>query len=514
MNASLDAILDFKMKKCVAIAALLLVLLFSVFAEDILFRNVRFSESEILSDEELRLIVDRCSAEYSGLELLKAIVGSINELYLQKGYPNARAYVPEQTVEDSTVFIELVEGRVGTITISGERRFTPERFILKSLNLDTNNVLNLAELERKLLIFNRWNTGVALTSTLNPGQEKPGTTDIDLNVTEQYPSGVSASFDNYATEATGSYRAGIRFASSSLTNNRDSLVAGAYMNFYSRSVYADYSLPAFGEIPSQAVILGIKGSYGSSEAAEGSASLFNIKSTSGSAAAYMDFILGRTVKSNTDLLLTGTYSRATTSALDTPLTTEALVSASAALNTVLTSGSFYLSASAGIVAGVPMESTASLNPYMKFAGNLSSRLSLGSDVYILASASGQWMPFNDVVPNQELLYAGGAATVRGYSEGCLWGKSGYTAGAEVHFMLPFDGNSSLFAFADHAGVFPYPDTGDHFLTGVGGGLEVYIGNIFHTKLCLALPLTEIEQDSSNGFRGYFSVTVSTPNKTV
>ena len=132
--------------------------------------------------------------------------------------------------------------------------------------------------------------------------------------------------------------------------------------------------------------------------------------------------------------------------------------------------------------------------------------------YFLFSVSGQYMPFNKLVPNQEQMYVGGSSTVRGYSEGCAWGKDGYLTSLELHFLLPDSNRSSIFGFVDHAGVFPYTDNGENFLVGVGGGIEVYIGKGFHLKASLSSAITAISQnDNPKGFKYNISATISTPN---
>ena len=490
---------------------MLLLLLFSVFSEEALFEKVRFSESEILSEEEILNIVGECSERYSGMDLLNEIVLRINELYREKGYPNAIAFVPEQTIEDGTVLIELIEGRAGTVTVSGSK-YTNDRFILKSLDIDSENVLDLSELERKLLAFNRWNSGIDLSCTLNPGKDKPGTTDIDIRVAESRPIGAYATFDNYATEATGGYRAGLHFFSNSLSHNRDSLLAGAYANLYSQSVYADYNFPFLGKLAFKETRLGVRGSYSRSKAGKGSASLFDIRSSSFSGGAYANTVFSRTPTRNIGALLNASYSFTSTSAMDTRLSSESVVSGRLGVSSSFIIDNLFLSAAAGFTAGKALQSANSTDFYWKFDASFSARLALEGLGFISVSASGQLMPFNKLVPNQELMYVGGSATVRGYSEGCAWGKSGYTANAELHFLLPGSKRSSVFAFADHAGVFPYPDTGDNYLFSIGAGLDIYIAKIIHVKMGVGCPIIEVYQDSNTkGFRLCLSATLSTPN---
>lgn len=487
------------MKKIFAAALLLLVFTFSLSAGEAPFDRVKVSESLILTEEEIQQIIDECTSRYSGMDLLNSVVDRINALYIEKGYPNARAYVPEQDVENRTVLIELVEGRVGTITVSGAK-YTSEHFILRSLRIDSSKVLDLTELERKLLSFNRWNSGVALTTTLNPGKEKPGTTDIDIQVSETSPNSGYFSFDNYATESSGSFRAGFHVSLKQFT-------AGFYMSYGSRSFYADYSFPVFGNKPDIDARFGIRGSYSNSEVPGG---LFTLKSESLSGTVYMSAIISRTPSRNINAILSSTYSATSTGVDDVKFPTESIVSGRLGVNAAFILEKMSVSASLGASAGSQLGGNNIVDLYGKFDASFNVRIKPDSVSYMTISASGQWMPFNDVIPNQEMMYAGGASTVRGYSEGVLWGKSGYLVSAELHIYLPGSTRSSVFLFADHAGIFPYPaDIRDNYLLGTGAGLDACFDNAVHFKFTFGGPAIRIDQGGNPPeFRCNFSLTIT------
>ena len=490
------------MKKIFIAALLLIAFSFSLFADEAPFDKVRVSESLILSEEEIQQIIDECTSRYSGMELLNNIVDRINSLYLEKGYPNARAYIPEQDIENRTVLIELVEGRVGTITVSGNK-YTSERFILKNLKIDSTKALDLTELERKLLSFNRWNSGVNLSTTLNPGKDRQGTTDIDIQVSETYPNGGYFSFDNYATEASGSFRTGIHLAFNSLTKNRDPLSAGVYLSYGSKSFYADYNFPAFG------TRIGIRGSYSNSEVPNG---LFILKSQSFSGSVYVIIPVSCTPERNINATVSSTYSSTTTGIDDTKFPTESIVNGRVGVSAAFILDKFNISAAAGAAAGTQLSGRNAVELYGKFDASLNIRFTPDRVSFMTLSASGQWMPFNDVIPNQEMLYAGGASTVRGYSEGVLWGKSGYIVSVEFHMWLPGSTRSSVFLFADHAGIFPYPaDVRDNFLLGTGAGLDAYFGDAVHFKFTFGGPAIKVDQGGNPPeFRCNFSLTITPP----
>lgn len=96
------------MKKIVSATVLLVLVIVSLFAGETVIRDVDVSPSAILTDEEIDAIVSECLDRYTGIDILIGIVDRINALYLAKGYPNAMAFIPEQTVQDGTAVIELL----------------------------------------------------------------------------------------------------------------------------------------------------------------------------------------------------------------------------------------------------------------------------------------------------------------------------------------------------------------------------------------------------------------------
>ena len=500
------------MKRIFTAALLLVMVMISLFAEEVVIRDVEVSTSAILTDEEIDAIVSDCLSKYTGIDILIGVVDRINTLYRAKGYPNAMAYIPEQTVQDGTAVVELIEGRLGDVTVNGNR-LVRGSYILNSLNLDKGAVLSLVELEEKLLSFNRWNSGIRLSSTLNPGRDESGTTDVEINVSETFPVSAYATIDNFASEATGAFRGGLHLVVNDVSGNGDGLLAGGYLNGHSRSAYLDYSIPVFDAEDMQQIRFGFRGSFGGSEASTGSASEFGIKSTTFNASLYISMLLARTQYRNTTLAFSGIVASTTTAALDTLLTKETVVSGRMGIaSSEIISDRFTMSYGAGITVGTPYKGARDLDEiYLKIDASLQARLNLFSAMYMLFTASGQTMPLNKLIPNQEQMYVGGGNSVRGYSEGCAWGKDAYTASIELHCLLPLATKSTLFGFVDHGGVFPYTGDGEHFLVGVGGGLDIYLMDRVHIKASLATALTTISQNNNPyGFKYNISATISAP----
>ncbi|MCA9400211.1 MAG: ShlB/FhaC/HecB family hemolysin secretion/activation protein, partial [Candidatus Omnitrophica bacterium] len=189
----------------------------------LILKEVIFSSSKILNQRELKSV----SAPYieksvSFLEL-NQITEAINALYQEKNYPTARAILPPQDIKDGVVKIELIEGTLGRIILKGNDS-THAHFILKHLQVESGELLDIQTIEQDLIRFNAL-YDTRLNAQLSKG-ETFGTTDLVLTVSEPPRNEGLLYSDNLGQEETGLERGGFTFTYNSITGRRDSLVFG------------------------------------------------------------------------------------------------------------------------------------------------------------------------------------------------------------------------------------------------------------------------------------------------
>ena len=132
----------------------------------------------------------------------------------------------------------------------------------------------------------------------------------------------------------------------------------------------------------------------------------------------------------------------------------------------------------------------------------------------------QVIPAKRVVPYIDQMVAGGVATVRGYSEGLLIGRSGYILSAEMLFPIlprtikskdktkeyPFLGSFMKgFVFADHAGIFPYKGTEagsqgydqNDFLMSLGFGFRFNLPKDINLRIAWGFPVMRNSHEEVN-----------------
>ena len=164
------------------------------------FTNLRFTPSGILMEHELKSTKQVVVGTPITLEAIKTVLDDVNGLYLAKGFELSRALLPEQTVTDGVVTIQLVEATVGQITLENINNLDPE-FVRAHLAAKEGDFISLAALEKSIRLYNLSNRS-NLATELAPG-ENFGETDIFVDVAE--PDRVelpTISINNYANQTS------------------------------------------------------------------------------------------------------------------------------------------------------------------------------------------------------------------------------------------------------------------------------------------------------------------------
>ncbi len=464
--------------------------------------NIKVSPSQILTEEEIRNILDDYTETNVTFDQMKTIVDRINKLYLEKGFVTARAYLPEQTIEDGTIQIELIEGKVGNVTLTGNK-WTKSGYITDRVNLTKGSLFNIGRLEEDLLTFNRYHDCIELEGTLTPGVEQTGTTDIQLKAKEELPFHMTMLFDNAGRSTIGKLRGGLMLQNDSLFGFRDRITLGAYANNHSVTPFADYNIP----VNKKDGRVGFMFSSSNSEIAHGAYRMFNIKSRSQIYSLYFNQPIVRKPYMELASTTSVSYKQATSRFDGFDISKDKVSSAQTGLNFRYDSkrGIWYLNQSVGYAFPI-------FDPdsnYLKLEGGFLRLHDFGHGVVGQLRGNYQVIP-KHVVPYIDQFQVGGMATVRGYSEGLLLGRSGYLLSGELivpilpRFIaskdktkkIPFLGSFVKgVVFMDHAAVFPYKGSGvgdngydaNDVLLSMGMGLRITLPGNLSARLSWGFP---------------------------
>ncbi len=175
-------------------------------ANKVIVKGVKVTGSTVFSEEQLAAITSSYLGRAMNLADLQQIAAAVTEAYRQHGYTLASAYLPEQEIQEGVVQIAVLEGRVGSLTISGNQYYSTD-FIKRGFTqvLDERVIKN-SSLERSLLLLNE-NLDLNVKATLEPGTET-GTTHILATAEDKRPLHASLDFNNYGFNTISRYRFG------------------------------------------------------------------------------------------------------------------------------------------------------------------------------------------------------------------------------------------------------------------------------------------------------------------
>ena len=509
-------------------------------SQSIFVNSIDVSPSQILTKEEIDKIVSPLIGKNVFVSDLNAVVEKINTVYAERGFVTARAFLPEQTVQNGNIKIELIESKVGNVTVE-QNRWTKTGYITARMPQKEGELFDIVELEKDIMDFNRYNEGVALTANLKAG-EKEGTTDIELKAHEKIPFHVTGMIDNAGRYVTGRIRGGAMVTADSLFGHRDKLSIGTYFSGGSVSPFADYNFP----VNSKDGRVGFMFSSTLAKIKHGPYGPMDLKSRAYTYSLYYTQPLVRKPGFELKSYAALNYKHANSSMnlgglfpglgkID--LGTDDVTSIDVALNMRKDTkyGIWYLNQGFGYAA--PLIGSES-NYFKIFGGAV--RLHDFSHGFIgQLRGNYQVIPNNKYIPYIDQFQAGGLATVRGYAEGSMIGKNGFFTSAELMFPLlprqitsprsgekiPFIGKYVKGAvFADVGGIFPQVDEyqygvgggsghqGSYFMASLGMGLRVQLPGDLSARLYWGYPLinsTYFDQDRKVG-RFHFELTME-PN---
>jgi hemolysin activation/secretion protein len=148
-------------------------------------------------------------------ELLQ-VASDITQLYVSNGYISSGAYIGNQSfsAQNGVVKIQIVEGRVEDIIVVGTKRLDPN-YIRSRIALGTNQPLKVDQLLDRLRLLQQDPLIANISAELVTGKE-PGTSAIQVTVTEAPSKRIGLNVSNSRTPSIGENQGQISFTENNL----------------------------------------------------------------------------------------------------------------------------------------------------------------------------------------------------------------------------------------------------------------------------------------------------------
>ena len=197
--------------------------------------------------------LDELTAPYENREIttedLEELRRRITLAYVDKGYPNSGAVIPDQEVIDGRITIQAIEGRLSEIRIHGAKRFRSS-YLRDRIELSAGPPFNMNPLRDRLQILLQDDRLERLNAEVKPGVA-PGEAILEVDVQEANPFRAYVEYNNYINPTVGENQLRGTVAHRNLTGHGDILAvsfgASAQTSPFAVGVFpnldASYAIP-------------------------------------------------------------------------------------------------------------------------------------------------------------------------------------------------------------------------------------------------------------------------------
>jgi hemolysin activation/secretion protein len=489
------------------------------FSSKIVVKKFDITGSTVFSPSELQKITAPLTNRPIGFNQLLQAANQITELYAKNGYINSGAFIPGNQTFDKiggTVKIEIIEGSVEDIIVTGTQRLNP-KYITSRIALGTSKPLKVDRLLESLRLLQLDPLIKNISTELAAGRE-PSTSIVNLKITENptWRAGITAG--NNRTPSVGELIAQASLSNSNLTGAGDSL-ALSYGRSEASNIYdLNYTLP----INPRNGTLKFQYSRSNNRVVENPFDRLDINGTAQDiSVSYrqpllqttaQEFALGITIanrETNTGYLESVIGNRVgypSPGADDNGLTR--ITAARLFQDYTLRDSQQVFAARSQLSFGVnTLDATVSPSSpnsnFVTWRGQGQYVRALAPNSILLLKLEGQIADRPLVALEQ--IGVGGQDTVRGYRQDLLLGDNGLLASAEVRIPIftPADSKNVLqiVPFVDFGVISnqaPNPNPRNDTIASGGIGLRYQSGDNFFAKFDYGVPFTSIDQPKRTG----------------
>jgi hemolysin activation/secretion protein len=167
-------------------------------------RGLRLIGNSVLDQETLDAIVAPFVNRVVGTQEIEEIRQQVTLAYVNRGYVNSGAVIPDQTIADGVLTLQVIEGRLGEVELTGNRSYRSS-YIADRLRRGLGVPFNVQDLERRQQILLQDPFISRLNLNIQPGLV-PGEARLLGEVAEAFPYALTAQVANNQSPTVGGVR--------------------------------------------------------------------------------------------------------------------------------------------------------------------------------------------------------------------------------------------------------------------------------------------------------------------
>ena len=184
-------------------------------------KEFRFVGNHVFSSRELDRIVEKYKNREINAEDLEQARQDLTLFYINKGYVNSGAVLPDQDGKNGIITFQLVEGRLTGINVKGNFWFR-SWWLRNEMRRGAGRPLNFNKLKEALQLLRQNPTISRINAELRPGGV-PGESILDVDIKDTQPFRFAIELDNKRPPSVGAEIVQARFTDLNVTGHNDLL---------------------------------------------------------------------------------------------------------------------------------------------------------------------------------------------------------------------------------------------------------------------------------------------------
>lgn len=163
--------------------------------------------NSLLPETVVQDTVSPFTGPHSSFETIQNALKALESRYVEAGYGTVRVFLPEQEVEAGRIKLTVIEAKVGSIKVEGNKHFGEDNIRASVPTLVEGGVPQMDDISASLRVANE--SGSKQTSLVFRPSPQDNQVDAVLRVADEDPLKLGLSLDNTGSKPTGVYRLGL-----------------------------------------------------------------------------------------------------------------------------------------------------------------------------------------------------------------------------------------------------------------------------------------------------------------
>ena len=192
---------------------------------EIAVHGIATTGNTVFTDEQLSHLLAHLVGRAWTLKQLMGSVRSISALYEQAGYPLVNVSIPEQTLDEGVLKIEVIEGTWGEVLLEHRHHGSDRLLRLATKNLRKGELIRQSDIDRSTMLLADI-VGRSISARLRPGAEYSAS---DFIISGEDKDSLAGNFtlNNFGSVATGRTQANIQLQMNGLAAQGESIALDA-----------------------------------------------------------------------------------------------------------------------------------------------------------------------------------------------------------------------------------------------------------------------------------------------